>query len=197
MKRVGLMVLVLLAASWLPAAARPVGLSEDHHERLAAGEVVVLAELPPGRDPRGAQGGTAVGLVHAAPGQVWQLLTDYPGHAGLYPRVTAVEVVEADPEHALVRYVVGAGPFSFGFHVDNYPDPERRRLTWSLAPGRQSGIFRDTWGYWQVEPHPQGALLTYGMAARTVLPAFVTRSAERDGLIEAVKAVRARAEARG
>jgi hypothetical protein len=32
------------------------------------------------------------------------------------------------------------------------------------------------------------------MAARTVLPAFLTRGAERDGLVETVRAVRERAE---
>jgi len=41
---------------------------------------------------------------------------------------------------------------------------------------------------------PTGVLLTYGMAARTVLPAFLTRRAERDGLVETLKAVRERAE---
>jgi hypothetical protein len=37
-------------------------------------------------------------------------------------------------------------------------------------------------------------LLTYAMAARTMLPSFVTRSAERDGLVETLKAIRERAE---
>jgi hypothetical protein len=37
-------------------------------------------------------------------------------------------------------------------------------------------------------------VLTYAMAARTVLPPFLTRGAERDGLVETVRAVRERAE---
>lgn len=41
-----------------------------------------------------------------------------------------------------------------------------------------------------------GVLLTYAMAARTALPAFLMRGAERDGLVDAVKAVRDRAERR-
>ncbi len=37
-------------------------------------------------------------------------------------------------------------------------------------------------------------VLTYAMAAHTVLPAFLTRGSERDGLVATVKAVRDRAE---
>src|SRR5437867_2970329 len=40
----------------------------------------------------------------------------------------------------------------------------------------------------------EGVLLTYAMAARTMLPQFLTRVAERDGLVETVRAVRERAE---
>jgi hypothetical protein len=90
--------------------------------------------------------------------------------------------------------VVGVGPLSFGFHVNNYPDASRRRLEWRLARERTNQLFRDNWGYWQIEPHGRDVLLTYAMAARTMLPAFVVRNAERDGLVETLKAVRERAE---
>ncbi len=185
---------LLILAVWTPAV-NSLGLSDAERRRLEDGEVVVLEILPPGRDGRMAQGGTALSLVNAPPETVWQLLTDYPGHVGLYPRVTTAEVLESDASHAMVRYVVGVGLFSFGFHVDNYPDPVRRRLAWRLAPGRSNGLFRENWGYWQVEPHGDGTMLTYAIAARTVLPAFLTRGAERDGLVDTIKAVRARAEA--
>lgn len=143
----------------------------------------------------GGQGGTALSIVHAPPEEIWRVLVDYPAHTGLYPRVVASRVLERAAGHALVRYEIGVGPFSFRFHVDNYPDAAQRRLVWRLAHGRPNGLFRDTWGYWHVEPHPQGAVLTYAMAARTVLPAFLVRGAERDGLVDALTAVRARAEA--
>jgi hypothetical protein len=103
-------------------------------------------------------------------------------------------VLETGAEHALVRYVVGVGPLSFGFHVHNYPDASRRRLEWRLAQERANDLFHDSWGYWQIEPRGRDVLLTYAMAARTVLPAFMTGSAERDGLVQTLKAVRARAE---
>lgn len=170
-------------------------LNTDEQRRLANGDVVLLDILPAGGDARSGQGGTAVSVVRATPSAVWQVLVDYRGHPGLYPRVVRTEVLEAHATRALVRYVVGVGPFSFGFHVNNYPDQTRSRLAWRLARDRRNDLFEDSWGYWEVEPDARGALLTYAMAARTVLPAFLTRSAERDGLVETVKAVRGRAEA--
>jgi hypothetical protein len=103
-------------------------------------------------------------------------------------------VLEADARHALVRYVVGVGPFSFGFHVNSYPQPARQRVEWRLAHEHPNDLFRDSWGYWQIEPRTQDVILTYAMAARTILPSFVTRGAERDGLVETLRAVRERAE---
>lgn len=193
MKRCVLLVaLVIVAGS--AAQANPVGLSANQLWRLEHGEIVVLDVVPPGRGMRPGQGGTAVTFVNASPKTVWRVLVDYPRHSGLYPRVTSAEVLEAGRGHTLVRYVVGVGPLSFGFHVNNYPDEAHGRLVWRLDRERRNSLFHDTWGYWQVEPHGAGVMLTYAMAARTTLPAFLTRGAERDGLVETVKAVRERAE---
>jgi ribosome-associated toxin RatA of RatAB toxin-antitoxin module len=171
-------------------------LSSDVQRRLDAGDIVFLADLPPGGDSRRSHGGTAVALVRATPDRVWQLLVDYPHHAGLYPRVVGAEILESGVDRTLVRYVVGVGPFSFGFHVNNFPEPARGRLVWRLAHERPNDLFRDSWGYWEIQPRADGSIVTYAMAARTVVPAFLTRGAERDGLVETLRAVRARAELR-
>jgi ribosome-associated toxin RatA of RatAB toxin-antitoxin module len=181
---------VSLAAS----VAGAVELSSDEQRRLERGEVVLVNVLPPGGTKKASQGGTVLTLVHASPGAVWQVLVDYERHAGLYPRVVDARILKADGDQALVRYVVGIGPFSFGFSVRNYPDEARRRLAWRLAQEERNDLFRDTWGYWQIDPRPPAVLVTYAMAARTVLPAFLTRNAEREGLVETVRAVRERAE---
>jgi ribosome-associated toxin RatA of RatAB toxin-antitoxin module len=194
MKRRTLAVLLFLLAAWASPADPVSRLSDEQEQRLQRGEIVVLNVLPPGGPAKGAQGGTALTVVNASPERVWEVLVDYPRHSGLYPKVTTAEVLERDPDHALVRYVVGVGPFSFGFHVDNYPDPDRLRLEWRLAQGHSNGLFRENWGYWQVEAKGDTTLLTYSMAAHLALPAFMTRGAQRDGLVEAVKAVRERAE---
>jgi hypothetical protein len=191
--RIVLLALALTAAGSLTTAiALPPSTSEDG-ARLSRGEILVSTELPVDA-ASGAQGGTARALVHAAPSTVWAVLVDYPGHSGLFPRVVAAEVLEARRERTLVRYVLGIGPFSFGFHVNNYPDSTRRRLEWRLATDRPNQLFRASSGYWRLEPVTDGVVLTYSMAARTVLPAFVTRGTERDGLVETISAVRARAE---
>ena len=194
MKRCVLLVALLIVAG-SSAQANPVGLSANQLWRLEHGEIVVLDVVPPGGGIwQQGQGGTAVTFVNAFPKTVWRVLVDYPRHRGLYPRVTSAEVLAADRGRTLVRYVVGVGPLSFGFHVNNYPDEAHGRLVWRLDRERRNSLFRDTWGYWQVEPRGDGVMLTYAMGARTTLPAFLTRRAERDGLVETVKAVRERAE---
>jgi len=65
-----------------------------------------------------------------------RILIDYPGHTRYYPWVTGVEVLETDERHAPVRYTVRIRLFSFGFHMDKYPDANRRRIEWQLAQGR-------------------------------------------------------------
>lgn len=193
-RRLSMAAVALIVALWASnATSRPVGLSDEQLRRLNEGEVLLLDYLPAGGGSS-AQGGTAVALVHASPDEVWGLLVDYRAHLGLYPKVTAVDVLESAADHTLVRYRVGVGPFSFRFHIDNFPDMQNRRLVWRLSQGRSNGLFRDTWGYWQIDEHPDGALVTYAMGARTLLPTFLTRGAERDGLVDTVKAVRARAE---
>src|SRR3989304_1212624 len=213
------LLLAVLIVAATAAPANPLALSSDQLERLARREIVVLDALPAGAPPAARPGGTArapgraapappgappaaarwgapaLALVKAAPDTVWGVLVDYPRHSGLYPNVVEATVLEVDAAHALVRYV-GVGPFSFGFHVNNYPDAARGRLAWRLDRGRKNGLFRESVGYWQLEPRGGGGLLTYAMAARTVLPRFLTAGAERDGMVEAIRAVRDRAEQR-
>ena len=103
-------------------------------------------------------------------------------------------MLASDAEQTLVRYTVGVGPLRLGLHVNNHADAARGRLEWTLDRKHPNDLFQESWGYWQLDQRPPGVMLTYAMAARTVLPAFLTRSAERDGLVETVKAVRERAE---
>ncbi|HEV8583509.1 MAG TPA: SRPBCC family protein [Methylomirabilota bacterium] len=186
----GLLVLAVLAGLLVTSTSRAAGLPDDVRRRLAAGEVVVTDTMPPGAS-KTASGGTALARVRAAPEQVWRVIVDYHGHPRYYPRVTAAEVVESDAKHALVRYEVSVGPFAFNFFMAKYPDPRRRRVEWRLAEGRAHGLFRENSGYWQVDADAADAsLVTYAIAVRTLLPAFVTGGAERDSLVETVTALR-------
>jgi len=185
-------ILVLISMAFGLAAASgeaSLGLSTDQQRRLAAGEVVVLDTLPPGASTS-ARGGTAVGLVRAAPDRVWPVLVDYRGHPRYYPRVVSAELVEADAQHAVVRYEVTVGPFSFAFHMIKYPDPVRRRIEWHLDATHANNFFRENTGYWQVEPAEGGSLVTYAIAVRTILPGFVTLGAERGSLVDTIKKLR-------
>lgn len=164
-------------------------LSADQQQRLAMSEVVVLDTLPPAAS-KSAGGGTAVGLMRAVPERVWPVLVDYRGHPRYYPRVVSAEVVEADAQRVLVRYEVGVGPLSFGFHMMKYPDPVRRRIEWHLDANHANNFFRENTGYWQVDPAKGGSLVTYAIGVRTILPGFVTLGAERDSLVETIKRLR-------
>ena len=186
--------LLVVACGVAPAVrAGPLPLTEDHQRRLAAGEIVVVDTMPPGAT-QFAQGGTAVALVRAPVEKVWSILIDYPGHPRFYPRVVGVEVLKVNDGHALVRYVVGIGPMSFSFHMDKHQDAARRRIEWTLADGQPNSLFRENSGYWQVERRDGASLVTYALAVRTLLPAFFTRSAERDSLVETITGVRRLAE---
>jgi ribosome-associated toxin RatA of RatAB toxin-antitoxin module len=187
----GLLLLVAVVG-WLVSAcpaASPQTFSDDERRRLAAGEVVVHDALPPGGSAN-ARGGTAFAVVRASPDQVWRVLVDYPGHVRYYPRVVAAEVVENAGRQVVVRYEVAVGPFSFNFYMDKFPDPQRRRIEWRLAEGRGHGMFRENSGYWQVDPRESTSLVTYAIAVRTLLPAFVTLGAERDSLLDTITSMR-------
>jgi len=175
------------------APAPPLNLSDDQRHRLTAGDVIVLDALPP-RASVSARGGTALAIVRASPAEVWRVLVDYPGHPRYYPRVVSAEVVEADERHALVRYTVGIGPFSFRFHMNKYPDATRRRIDWQLAEDRANSLFRENSGYWRVDDAEGGSLVTYAVGVRTVLPGFLTRGAERESLVDTINALRSLVE---
>jgi ribosome-associated toxin RatA of RatAB toxin-antitoxin module len=190
--------LVLLAGGLLRAASTgPLPpLPDDVRRRLAAGEVVVTDALPPAATTV-ARGGTAVAIVRAPPDAVWRVILDYPGHPRYYPRVTTAEVVEQDARHVVVRYEVTVRPFWFEFFMEKYPDLRRRRVEWQLAPGRPHGLFRENSGYWQVADGdtPATSIVTYAIAVRTLLPAFLTGGAERESLVETVTKLRTLVEA--
>ena len=181
--RTGIVIaLVLMAFDFAAASsAASLGLSPDQQHRVDA--------LPPGAG-KSTGGGTAVALVRAEPERVWSVLIDYRGHPRYYPRVTSAEVVEADAQHALVRYEVGVGPFSFGFYMMKYPDPVRRRIEWHLDTNRPNNFFRENTGYWQVDPAEGGSLVTYAIAVSTIVPSFFTRGAERQSLVDTIKKLR-------
>src|SRR5690348_13986693 len=164
----------LLAAAWTATGAET---PEDVRRRLAAGDVVVTEALPPGAS-KTAHGGTAIAILRASPEQVWRVIVDYRGHPRYYPRVTSADVVEANERHVIVHYRVAVGPISFGFYMEKYPDPGRRRVEWHLAEGRPHGLFRENSGYWQVDPTDAryASLVTYAIAVRTMMPGFVTAS---------------------
>ena len=190
---IALLGLVAAESASVTAPPPPLPLPADSERRLAAGEIILLDVLPPGASAE-AQGGTAVAIVRAPVEKVWSILVDYKGHPRYYPRLASAEVLESSDGRALVRYTAAVGPLSFTFHMDKTQDPVRRRIEWQLAPGRSNSLFRENSGYWQVDPHDGASLVAYALAVRTVLPGFLTRSSERESLVDTIKGLRRLAE---
>ncbi len=182
-RRLVLAGLLIALATGRAAAGDLLALDEDERRRLGAGEIVLRDVRPPGASAS-ASGGTAVALVRAPVERVWGVLTDYPGHPRYYPRVTAAEVLESNGPEVLVRYTIQIGFFTFDFHMRKHADVARRRIDWHLAEDRANGLLRENSGYWLVEPHPQGSVVTYAVATRTLIPGFLTASSQRDSLVE-------------
>ena len=187
----------LLGLAWLihatSAWATPLALSADQQQRLGTGEVVVLDALPPGAS-ESAQGGTAVAVVCAPPAVVWNILVDWRNHPTIYPRITHAEVTRSTPSRVRVRYVLAIGPFSFDVHMDKHPDAPRRRVEWALAEDQPNRFFAESSGYWQVDDAGAESRVTYAVATRTIVPAFLTRGSHRESLVSTVEAVRKQAE---
>jgi hypothetical protein len=185
----GLLLVVSATCGWAASSV----LSAEQQRRVEAGEIVLLEALPPGAS-ESAQGGTAVALVCAAPATVWSIVVDWPGHTDLYPRVKTSEVIHADASRVRVHYTIGLGPFSFDAYMDKFPDHARRRSTWRLAEDKPSTMFSESSGYWHVDEAGSRSLVTYAVATRTIVPAFLTRGSQRDSLTATVRSLRKRAQ---
>jgi hypothetical protein len=183
---------LLVLTGGTPADAASPTLSADQQQRVNGGEVVVLDVLPPGAS-ESAQGGTAVAIVCAPPTAVWAILVDWRNHPTIYPRITHAEVTHADRSRVRVLYTLAIGPLTFDIHMDKYPNEARRRVEWRLAEDRPSRFFTESSGYWQVDDLGAESRVTYAVATRTHLPAFLTRGSQRDSLVATVEALRKRA----
>lgn len=181
--------LLIALAAGRAAAGDLLALNDDEQRRLSAGEIVIRDVRPPGASA-GATGGTAIAVVRAPVQRVWSVLTDYPGHPRYYPRVTAAQVLETKGPEVLVRYTIQIGFLTFDFHMRKVADVARRRIDWHLAEDRPNGLLRENSGYWLVEPRPEGSVVTYAVATRTLMPGFLTASSQRDSLVETIIGLR-------
>jgi len=184
----------LLIATMPGVTAAAPSLAPDESARLQRGEIVFRGEVPPRDGRRIGTGGTALVLIRAPAEEVWQILTDFERYGGFFPRVRKSEVVEQMANRTLVQFDLQVGPFSFRFFVNNFARRQEHLLWWRLDPRRENDLFRDTWGYWKLDPVPEGVLVTYAMGSLTYLPAFLTRGAEQDGVVQTARALKARAE---
>jgi len=187
-----LLAILCFTPSSVPAAP---ALSQNDFSRLHRGEIVFKNQIPTVEGRSRGNGGTAVAMLESDMETVWTILTDFEHYAGLFPRVKESEVVDQDGPHALVRFHVAVGPFSFRFSVAHVVSLADRQIRWRLDRTQTNDLFRDTWGYWQLEPlDGTRVLVTYAMGSQTMLPAFLTRGSEQDSVVKTIAALKARVE---
>ena len=178
-----------------PAPAAPPALSPSDLTRLHRGEIVFKDQFLPAEGAPVGNGGTAVALLQADPEEVWRILTNFAHYAGLFPHLTESEIMDQAGARTLVRFRIAMGPFDFCFFVTHVVSWDDRQIRWRLDRSQTNDLFRDTWGYWQLDPVPgRRVLVTYAMGSRTVLPSFLTRDSERKSVVKAVAALKARVE---
>jgi len=178
------------------APLTPPVLADGERQRLEAGGVVVRNLAPSDG------GGIAVvvmGLVDAAPEQVWAVMADCGHQAEFLPRVRHAAVFDRDGDEHTCELVVSL-PFPLEDshtrtrnHVRRLPDGGYQRY-WELLPGKWSYL-RDN-GSWTVHPYAEGrrSLLIHRLELlpRSAIPEWIVRAAQVRQAPAAFDAIRAR-----
>jgi len=152
--------LLVLAALWIPGAAKADTFTPDEQATLDRGEVV-RHPLRPSEDNRGYLGGTSYVVIDQPPEVVWRAMTDFSSFPRIFPKTLAVEVISDRGNRKVVRMVQGNSWISLSLYVLYRIDAETRKVSWSLIEDQPHDLV-DTRGYWQVAPHGEGkSLITY------------------------------------
>jgi hypothetical protein len=171
-------------------------LGDDDRSHLEAGGVVVR-DLPPG-DGEGI-GVLVMGLVEAAPDQVWMVMSDCEHQDEFLPRIAYAAVRDRDGADHTCELVFDL-PFPLDDiraatrqHVRRLPDGGYQRY-WELLPG-DWGYRRDN-GSWTVHPYADGrrSLLVNRMdlLPKSALPGWLLRAAQSRQAPATFDAIRAR-----
>jgi ribosome-associated toxin RatA of RatAB toxin-antitoxin module len=183
--------LVLALATTRPEAALP-SLSAEDHGRLARGEVVFREGAVPrdGATSRGARGGMAFVWIPAGPEPIWAILAMPRRYPEIFPGVRSVEVLDEGPAGWLLRTEGRFGPFSFRYHTRHEVRAEARAIAWRLDPTRDNDVFKDTWGWWRLQPSEKGTLVVYAIGSIPKGWQPLASVFERRGIMRALAALR-------
>ncbi|MDZ4838062.1 MAG: SRPBCC family protein [Candidatus Melainabacteria bacterium] len=99
-------------------------------------------------------------VVHAAPHQIWQVLTDYDNANKVFPQVKKCQLIKEDGHLKTIKHTVApSGPVGTYSYVLKVTEKAPHSLEWS----RVSGAFKQVKGYWKLEPldHGRTTLVTY------------------------------------
>jgi hypothetical protein len=198
---VGLLAVLLLGLGMIApkgfAQAEPLVLDAEQREGLAAGEVIVQPLAPTDGAGVATRG---IAVVQAPPTRVWPVVRDCGEFSQFMPRVKESAQLEREGGSSICRTVMGT-PFPFpDLFVEvrsveqTLPDGGFRRH-WTLL----RGDFERNQGAWTVLPwgdRSEQSLLVYesDAKAKTIVPDFIQRAAQRETLPGGMRAIRLRVE---
>jgi ribosome-associated toxin RatA of RatAB toxin-antitoxin module len=132
-------------------------------------------------------------VIEARPGEVWQVVTDYPRHHEFVPFTEELTVVAQEDLRIHLQGTAQSsllGKWPFEIHVTHEEDPIRRRYRahWD----EPSGELNSNRGSWTLSPTPEeNTLVVYALEIEVErYPTFVIRNLLRDRLHKVLLGVR-------
>ncbi len=212
MKRLGLGLLVLLAAPFgaeaadptkphphqgllapYPKSPPPTHFTAEEQQALAAGEAVH-------KQTQGETGGRglAVFRVNAPPETVWIVIQDFASYPLWIDEVEKCEIYRRNGSQIFVRFVLKAVGMEIEYFIHHDYHPEAGWGTWTLDYTRESDL-SDSVGFWRVtEVAPGVSQVEYSVDLKISgwVPGFVRNIIVDNGLEDATEWVKEQAERR-
>lgn len=92
-------------------------------------------------------------VVHAAPHQVWNVLSDFENAPKVFPQMKRCEVIKDEGHSKIVKHTVTpSGPVGTYSYTLRITEKAPKYMEWE----RLSGAFKQVKGYWKLEPLDNG-----------------------------------------
>ncbi|MBX3077126.1 SRPBCC family protein [Candidatus Obscuribacterales bacterium] len=92
-------------------------------------------------------------VVHAAPHQVWNVLSDFDNAPKVFPQMKKCEVIKDEGHSKIVKHTVApSGPVGTYSYTLRITEKAPKYMEWH----RLSGAFKQVKGFWKLEPLDNG-----------------------------------------
>jgi hypothetical protein len=143
--------------------------------------------------------GIVVQNIQVPPETVWKTLVDFETYPKRISKVTSMKPYQPTAEdgdrHSTPivfqeMTIVFRWIFSYSLHIRHKVLPEKRLLSWTLDPSKDSSVLTECSGYWQVHAHPSRPEWSQVIYRTQItmggdIPPFIQRFVRKQGLQEA------------